>query len=154
MHGGSGHVWGHLSSMETYLKAKASYSVKKWEEATYRQISSEMKMTKASVLYEFSGDLQGIASVEYLMFYRHFDQNDQHKASASYVGLIHFDGILLGKSGSFVFEDNGTFEAGSANSSLRIAEGSGTGALKGIYGTGIYHANKDGFHLELDYHFH
>ena len=88
------------------------------------------------------------------MFYRHFDPNDQHKASASYVGLIHFDGVLLGKSGSFVFEDNGTFEGGSANSSLRIAQGSGTGSLKGIHGTGRYLANKDGFHLELDYNFH
>ena len=136
------------------MKAKASYSVKKWEEATYRQISSEMKMTKASVLYEFSGDLLGIASVEYLMFYRHFDPNDQHKASASYVGLIHFEGKLLGKSGSFVFEDNGTFEGGSASSSLRIAEDSGTGGLKDIHGTGRYVANKEGFHLELDYDFH
>ncbi len=140
--------------METNMRAKASYSVKKWEEATFRQMSSEMKMTKASVLYEFSGDLEGSASVESLMFYRHFDQNDQHKASASYVGLIHFEGIVSGKSGSCVFEDNGTFEAGSANSSLRIAEESGTGGLKGIYGTGIYRANKDGFHLELDYDFH
>ena len=135
------------------MKAKASYSVKKWEEASYREISSEMKMTKASVLYELSGDLRGIASVEYLMFYRHFDQNDQHKASAAYVGLIHFDGALLEKSGSFVFEDNGAFEAGSAKSSLRIAEGSGTGGLKGIHGTGFYLANKDGFHIELDYEF-
>lgn len=140
--------------METNMKAKATYSVKKWDEADYRQISPEMKMTKASVLYELTGDLQGIASVEYLMFYRRFDPNDQHKASASYVGLIHFDGTLMGKSGSFVFEDNGAFDAGSANSTLRIAEGSGTGALKGIYGTGIYHANKAGFHLEVDYHFH
>ncbi|MFI5253361.1 MAG: DUF3224 domain-containing protein [Bacteroidota bacterium] len=136
------------------MKAKGTYTVKKWEETPYRQISTEMKMTKASVLYEFSGDLQGIASVEYLMFYRHFDQNNPHKASASYVGHIYFDGKLSDKSGSFVLEDNGTFEAGSANSSLRIVDGSGTGALKGIYGTGIYHANKDGYHLELDYNFH
>jgi len=135
------------------MKAKATYSVKKWEEITYRELSPEMKMTKASVLYEFSGDLQGIGSVEYLMFYRHFDPKDQHKASAAYVGLIHFDGTLSGKSGSFVLEDNGSFEAGSANSSLRIAEGSGTGALKGISGTGIYRANNFGFHLELEYQF-
>src|SRR5207247_3642546 len=115
----------HSSSKETTMKANATYSVKKWEEATNRQISSEMKLTKASVIYEFTGDLQGIASVEYLMFYRCFDPNDQHKASASYVGLLHFEGTLSGKSGSFVFEDNGSFEGGSANSSLRIIEGSG-----------------------------
>ena len=135
------------------MKAKASYTVKKWDEATYREIPPDMKMTKASVLYEFTGELQGIGSVEYLMFYRHVDQQDQHKASASYLGLIHFEGMLAGKSGSFVLEDNGTFEGGSANSSLRIAEGSGTGSLRGIQGTGTYLANKEGFRLELDYHF-
>jgi hypothetical protein len=135
------------------MKARGSYSVKQWEETAYRQISPEMKLTKASVLYEFTGDLQGIASVEYLMFYRHFDSEDQHKASASYVGLIHFDGVLKGKKGSFVFEDKGSFEAGAANSRLQIAEGSGTGSLRGIQGTGMYLANKDGFHLELDYDF-
>ena len=64
MHGGSGHLLGLLHCIETDMKAKASYSVKKWEEVTFRQISPEMKMTKASVLYEFSGDLQGMASVE------------------------------------------------------------------------------------------
>jgi len=154
MQGGAGYFLGDFSSMETKMKAKASYSVKKWEEATYRQISPQMKMTKASVVYELSGDLQGVASVEYLMFYRHSDPNDPHKSSASYVGLIHFDGILSSKSGSFVLEDNGIFEGGSANSSLRIAEGSGTGALREIYGTGMYLANKDGFHLNLDYDFH
>lgn len=133
------------------MNAKASYSVKKWEEVTYREITPEMKLTKASVIYECAGDLQGIATVEYTMFYRHFDPKDQHNSSASYVGLIHFDGVLSGKSGSFVFEDNGTFEGGSATSVLRIAEGSGTGSLKGIRGTGSYRADKDGFRLELDY---
>lgn len=142
-----------VNKHENNMKAKSSYSVKKWEEGTYRQISPEMKLTKASVIYELTGDLEGIASVEYMMFYRHFDQEEQHKSSATYVGLIHFDGELSGKSGSFVFEDNGTFEGGSANSSLRIAEGSGTGSLKGIRGIGSYLANKDGFHFELDYSF-
>jgi hypothetical protein len=139
------------SSEETVMKAKATYSVKRWEETTYRPISSGMKLTRASVVYEFSGDLKGTGSVEYLMFYRHFDPDDQHKASASYVGLIHFEGTLGGTPGSLVLEDNGSFEGGSAVSSLRIAEGSGTGALKDIRGTGRYVANKEGFQLELDY---
>lgn len=136
------------------MKAKASYSVKKWEEVTIREIAGPMKITKASVIYQLSGDLEGNASVEYLMFYRHFDPKDQHNSSAMYVGLIHFDGIVFGKSGAFVLEDLGSFEAGTANSRLRIAEGSGTGGLKGIHGTGFYKANVDGYRLELDCEFH
>ena len=94
------------------MKARGTYTVKKWEETSYQQISHEMKMTKASVEYAFSGEIEGKASVEYLMFYSRFDPKDQHKSAASYVGLIYFDGTLSGKSGTFVLEDNGTFEGG------------------------------------------
>lgn len=134
------------------MKAKGTYTVKKWEETGYQQITPEMKMTKASVEYALSGEIEGKASVEYLMFYSHSDPNDQHKSTASYVGLIYFDGTLLGKSGSFVLEDNGTFEGGSAKSALRIAEGSGTGQLEGIHGIGMYLADREGYHFELDYY--
>jgi hypothetical protein len=136
---------------EINMKAQSSYSVKHWDEVPYRDLSPETKLTKASVRYELTGDLQGIASVEYLMFYSHVDSTDPHKATASYVGLIHFDGTLSGQSGSFVLEDNGGFEAGAAVSRLRVAQGSGSGSLKGIQGTGMYRADKDGFRLELEY---
>ena len=117
------------------MKARGTYTVKKWEESSYQQMAPSKKMTKASVEYTLSGEIEGKASVEYLMFYSHSDPTDQHKSSASYVGLIYFEGTLLGKSGSFVLEDNGAFEGGAAKSALRIAKGSGTGELKGIHGT-------------------
>jgi hypothetical protein len=70
---------------------------------------------------------------------------------ASYVGLIRFDGIVAGKSGSFVMKDDGVFEGGAARSALRIEEGSGTGLLAGIMGTAVYRADQNGCHFELDY---
>ncbi len=135
------------------MKVKGTYTVKKWEESAYQQITPEKRMTKASVEYDFNGEIEGKAMVEYLMFYSHFDTKDQHKASASYVGLIYFDGTLSGKSGSFVLEDNGMFESGAAKSILKIAKGSGTGQLDGIQGNGIYLADKEGCHIELEYNF-
>lgn len=133
------------------MKAVATYKVNKWEEHTYQEIPPGMKMTKASVEYGFSGDLDGAGRMEYLMFYSWYDPKDPHKAKASYVGLIGFEGKLAGKRGTFALIDNGKFEGGSADSTLVIAEGSGTGALKGIQGTGFYRANQEGFRLELDY---
>ena len=133
------------------MKAKGTYSVKKWDENTYEPISPEMKMTRASVEYTLSGEIEGIASVEYLMFYRHFDVNDQHKSSASYTGLIRFNGVVAGKQGSFVMKDNGTFEGGSAVSALGICAGSGTGSLAGITGTAGYRASHGGSLFELHY---
>lgn len=107
-------------------------------------------MTKASVEYGFTGEINGKGSVEYLMFYSHSDPKDPHNSSASYIGLIYFDGTLSGKSGTFVLEDNGTFEAGSAKSILRIAKNSGTGQLEGIQGNGSYLADQKGCQIELE----
>ena len=133
------------------MKAEGTYGVKKWEENVYEQISSEMKMTKASVAYSMSGEILGNALVEYLMFYKYFDAKDQHKSSAIYVGLIRFVGSVKGKEGSFAIEDRGTFESGAASSTLQIISGSGTGELHGIQGAGRYSANQYGAHIELDY---
>jgi uncharacterized protein DUF3224 len=133
------------------MKASATYTVKKWEEKPYDDISSDMKMTRASVEYALDGEIKGTASVEYLMFYSHFDAQDQHKAAAEYVGLVRFNGALAGKSGSFVMQDTGKFGQGTATSTLQIVERSGTGELQGIKGTGSYRANKEGFRFEVDY---
>ncbi|HSP88586.1 MAG TPA: DUF3224 domain-containing protein, partial [Ignavibacteriaceae bacterium] len=68
-----------------------------------------------------------------------------------YIGLMRFTGSLNGKEGSFVMEDHGTFNNGSANSSLKIISGSGMGELKDISGTGNYIADKNGAIIELNY---
>jgi hypothetical protein len=133
------------------MKASATYKVEKWKEETWKDISPETKMTKASVEFSFKGEIEGKTMVEYLMFYKRFDAKDQHKSSAEYVGLMQFDGKLNGKSGSFALEDKGVFEAGAARSTLRILEGSSTNELKGIKGTAQYQADAAGSRFELDY---
>ena len=133
------------------MKAKGIFAVKSWEEKAYEQISSEMKMSKASVEYAVIGEINGKALVEYLMFYKYVDATDQHKSSAMYIGLMRFLGSVLGKQGSFVIEDHGTFENGVASSTLHIVDGSGMEALKGIKGNGRYGANQNEIHFELDY---
>jgi hypothetical protein len=84
------------------------------------------------------------------MYYSHFDPDDQHNSSAVYVGLIQFQGKIKDKAGSFVLHDNGTFLGGTASSVLKIVTGSGTGALQGITGTGLYRADKNGCYIEMD----
>lgn len=135
------------------MKATATYSVAKWEESSYRELPPTKKMTKATVEYNLTGDIEGKANVEYLMFYSYSDPADQHKSAAAYVGLIFFEGTVMGKSGTFVLEDRGTFSAGAAKSVLRIADGSGSGALEQIRGTGMYLADATGCSFELDYDF-
>ncbi len=133
------------------MKAQGTYKVKKWEENQYAEISSNMKMAKASVEYSFEGEIEGDAFMEYLMYYKYYDSIDPHKSSAVYTGLMRFEGKLHGKEGSFVIADQGKFENGLAESSLQIINGSGMGELKGISGTGKYSADKDGAQFKLEY---
>ena len=132
------------------MKISGTYQVKKWDEKPYDIIEDRMKMTKASVEYLFSGDIEGTANVEGVMFYKSFDPKDPHKAEAQYVGLIKITGKLKGRSGSFTLTDNGKFEAGTATSTLKIIAGSGTGELSRISGTGSYKADKNLYAYEMD----
>ena len=133
------------------MKAKAPYSVKKWQEETIQQIPPSMKMTKASVEFALNGEIEGTAAVEYLMFYKNVDPKDQHKSTASYIGLMRIEGRISGKSGSFVLEDQGTFAAGIAKSRLKIIAGSGAGDFKRIKGSATYEASQKSAMFELDY---
>ncbi len=133
------------------MKASATLAVGKWEEVTYHQVSPEVKLTKCSVEYAFSGEMEGKASVEYIMYYSHVDAKDQHKSVASYFGLMRFEGRVAGKTGSFVMKDIGAFQGGTAISALQIGEGSGTGSLLGITGTASYRADAHGSHFELKF---
>lgn len=132
------------------MKVQGSYKVTKWEENPYDLISAHSKLTKASVEYQCTGEIDGKLSVEYLMFYSYSDPGDQHNSRADYVGLIRFQGKIKGETGGFVLHDNGSFQGGVARSALQIAGGSGTGALQGITGKGTYWADKNSCNIELD----
>ena len=133
------------------MKATGTYTVKKWDEKIDKEVAPEMKTTKASVEYVFAGEADGLASVEYLMFYIYYDAKDQLKSLATFVGLLQFTGSISGKAGSFFVADNGIFENGSASSTLRIINESGLGELRQISGTGHYVANQNGYRYEFDY---
>ncbi len=135
------------------MKTRGSFSPAKWDERTVDQISATKKITKASVVLEFgeTGEMSGKATVEWLMFYKYADEKDQHNSSATFVGLMRFEGTLNGKMGSFVMEDRGTFDSGGLNAALTILEGSGTGELEGMSGRARYSSKGMAVDFEIEY---
>jgi hypothetical protein len=133
------------------MKATATFSPTRWDEKPYEQISPTTKMTKASVEFAVKGELEGVALVEYLMYYSDYDDRDPHKSTAFYIGLTRFKGTIHGKSGSFVTEDLGKFDAGAATTKSTILPGSGTGELRGIAGSATSSATQQGSKFDLDY---
>ena len=132
------------------MKISGTYTPVKWDEVDLQVIDGRMKSTKASVEFQFGGDIEALATVEYLMYYTSFDPADLHKSQAQYVGQIRIVGTLQGKTGSFALNDSGTFTGGIANSQITIIEGSGTEELASISGSGKYSADQSGCSWELE----
>jgi len=126
--------------------ANARFAIKSWDEKAYSEVPGLPKLTRATVSKTFSGDIEGESQVEYLMMYR-------SDGSASFVGLERVVGRLNGKSGSFVLQRIGTFEAGQAKESYSVVSGSGTGELRTLRGEGtssVGHGSEHPFTLTYE----
>jgi len=109
--------------------ANARFAIKSWDEKPYSEGPDLPKLTRASIIKTYTGDIEGQSQVEYLMMYR-------SDGSATFVGLERVVGRLAGKAGSFVLQRTGLFEAGQAKESYSIIPGSATGDLHGLQGEG------------------
>jgi len=109
--------------------AKARFAIKSWDEKPYHEGQDQPKLTRASVIKTYTGDIEGEAQVEYLMMYR-------RDGSATFVGLERVVGRIGGKTGTFVLQRTGIFESGQAKESYSVVPGSATGELEGLLGDG------------------
>jgi len=111
------------------ITAHARFAIKSWDEKPYSEGPDLPKMTRASVVKTFTGDIEGEGRVEYVMMYR-------SDATAVFVGLERVTGRIGNTAGTFVLERTGVFEGGVAKESYRVVPGSGTGQLRGLTGEG------------------
>jgi Protein of unknown function (DUF3224) len=109
--------------------AAGTFTVKSWDENTYRELEGSGKLTKAAVAFAFDGDLTAEAGWDAVMCYR-------PDGTAVFSGFQHTTGALGGQQGSFVLRADGEFVNGEARSTWQVVEGSGTGALAGLTGSG------------------
>ena len=109
--------------------ASARFAIKSWDEKPFSEGDDLPKMTRASVHKTFTGDIDGEGHVEYVMMYR-------SDGTAVFFGLERITGRIGGRSGTFVLQRSGVFEAGQAKESFSVVTGSGTGELRGLRGQG------------------
>lgn len=112
------------------LAANARFVIKSWDEKPYSEGPDMPKLTRASVIKSYTGDIEGNGQVEYLMMYR-------PDGSASFVGLERVVGRIAGRAGSFVLQRTGVFESGQAKESYFVISGSATVELHGLQGDGL-----------------
>ena len=124
--------------------AKSTFQVTNWNEKPFNEMVGGPKLTRARVTQVFRGELEGDATVEYLMVYR-------GDGTAAFIGVERVIGKLGGKPGSFVLEHEGNFENGKATAKCRVVTGTGTGELVGLQGEGSFEAEGKEGPFALDY---
>jgi Protein of unknown function (DUF3224) len=127
-------------------RAEGTFTVTAWEESTYQELDGKEKLTRASMTFGYTGDLEATGKSETLMFYR-------EDGTAAYTGLERMAGRIGDRSGSFVLHADGAFENGAARTAWQIVDGSGSGDLRGIRGTGsvVALSGQPGGTFTLDY---
>lgn len=124
--------------------AKGTILHNNWNEQPYNEVAG-LKSTEANIDIEMHGDVEASGKSRSLMQYPTAE-------TCHYAGYTTLTGMLGGRQGSFIIYEVGTWKNGVANSRWEIVEGSGTGDLKGLKGTGSYAAEHDKtVHYEISY---
>lgn len=124
--------------------AKGTILHNNWDEKPYHE-AAPLKSSEAKIDIVTHGDIEATGPGRYLMQYPTTE-------TCHYAGYLVLDAKLDGKQGQFIIYEIGDWTNGVANSRWEIVKGSGTGALKGIAGTGSYAAEHDKtVHYELNY---
>lgn len=115
------------------MVAKGEFQVHGWNENEYEGRDGARRLTEAVVEQQFSGELEGAGRARWLMSYA-------ADGTATFVGLQVVDGALRERRGSVVFETRGTFDGKVARWTATVVDGSSTGELEGLEGTGTFEA--------------
>jgi Protein of unknown function (DUF3224) len=124
---------------------EGTFTVSAWEENTYAELEGKGKLTKATVTFDFTGDLTAQGTWDAVMCYR-------PDGTAVFTGFQRMSGQVSGRSGTFVARADGTFSGGEARTEWEVVDGSGTGALARIRGSGsAVSSSSPGGTFSLDY---
>ncbi len=129
------------------MKGQAEFKIEKWNETPFSEVEKGGKLTRASVVKSYTGEIAGEGILEYLMAY-HSD------GSADFYGIERVSGRIGNRSGSFIVQHSGKFEDGKMKQKSVIVAGSGTGELTGLRGESALNAgHQQEYPFTFDYEF-
>jgi hypothetical protein len=91
--------------------------------------SPDASLGRMTIDKTFSGDLEATSRGQMLT------AGTDMKGSAGYVAIERVTGALLGRTGSFILQHNGTMARGEPKLSITVVPDSGTGELVGLAGS-------------------
>ena len=122
----------------------STFEITSWDEQPFAEGEGQPKLTHTVATKTFTGDIEGAATVQYLMSYG-------ADGSTVVIGLERVTGRVGDREGSFVFRHEGTDQDGAAAVSCTVVSGSGTGELTGLRGEGRFAAKSMTVEFTFDY---
>ena len=135
-----------IQSYVEIMKLEGQLQVTSWNEDDLRTLQEGGKVTRASVGYRMTGDVDGEAIDDAVMCYR-------EDGTATVVGLWQMVGTVAGRRGSVMFESSGSYDGATAAAEVRTVPGSSTGDFAGVRGTGSTCATREHIEYVLDLEF-
>lgn len=131
--------------------AKITITGRTWDETTAAEIGPGHSIAQARFTTEWDGDITGSSICWLHLAYVAGSADNPQSLTGPYTGFELVTAGVGGREGSFVLAASGEHTGGVARTQVRIVDGSGTGALAGITGTGSYAADAMQYTMELDY---
>ncbi|GHO47561.1 hypothetical protein KSX_57240 [Ktedonospora formicarum] len=132
------------------IQANTTRSVKDWQRKTWHDKTevSGTNLFRVEILHRYEGIIEGEGSIQYLIA-------ENKNLTGSTIALEKVTGSVDGRSGSFVFQQIGTFDHGKLKMTLMVLPGSGTDQLSGLCGqaTLISDLHQEIYSLPFDYTF-
>lgn len=125
---------------------EGGFEVTGWNEEPASGLDGTVKVTTARIGQRFSGGIDAETVADMVMTYR-------PDGTAEFVGHHRVLGKVGQRSGSFVLRASGTYEGGVARTDFEVIDGSGTGDLAGMRGSGSAsagHGSTGTYRFELD----
>ena len=126
-------------------QATGTFTVSGWDENTYSELDDGGKLTKAHVTFGFDGDLKGEGGWEAVMCYGRTARRPSPASSARSARSP------AARAASWSAR-TGRYGDGEARTDWQVVDGSATGELRGLRGTGYgRHHQRIGRDFTLDY---
>ena len=116
--------------------ATGSFTMKTWDETPYGVVDGGPKIAHAHSTNTYTGEIAGESSANYVIFY-------PEETVGVFRGYEQIAGRVGDREGSFVLEHVGSWVGSTVTTSWTVVEGSGTGALAGLSGSGGYVAKHE-----------
>ncbi len=108
---------------------QGDFEVSSWDEQPVEGLEGTVKVTTARIGQRFTGGIEAETVADMVMTYR-------SDGTAEFVGHHRVLGQVGGNTGSFVLRAYGRYDGAEARTDFEVIDGSGTGELGGITGSG------------------